>query len=166
MAIGSSMPVNQIKKLYDLEKTRRVKCRHFTGTVPKGCPRILCTNSEFEAFYPVMKSKQDRKGVLRRQLFQVVQKDVRLRAAGQPQQSAVTGPTLPLQTAPTPAWKQRLTVICEQAHVAQCLEQVCAAAEANGVALPEELVEIGAEMADQSGMRPLQRKRFLSALRS
>ena len=63
------MHINQVKKMVDLEKTRRVKCRHFNGTLPKGCPRIFCTNSSIEDFFPDFPSKADRVGVLRRVVF-------------------------------------------------------------------------------------------------
>ena len=73
----SSWTPNQIKKLFDVVKSRRIKCRHINGSLPKGCPRIFCTNSEFDGFYPKMKNKQDRTGVFRRQLFQVVVRDLK-----------------------------------------------------------------------------------------
>jgi len=67
---------NQIKKLFDLEKFRRIKCRHFNASIPAGCRRIFCTNSEKEDFYPGM-SRFDRTGVFRRQMFQSVPRDIR-----------------------------------------------------------------------------------------
>ena len=72
----SAMTPNQVKKLFDVVKTRRIKCRHFNGSIPKGCPRIFCTNSDRDAFFPKMKSPHDRTGVFRRQLFQVVSHDL------------------------------------------------------------------------------------------
>ena len=73
----SSWTPNQLKKLFDVVKSRRIKCRHINGSPPKGCPRIFCTNSDFDDFYPKMKNKQDRTGVFRRQLFQVVVRDLK-----------------------------------------------------------------------------------------
>lgn len=74
----AEVPVNEVKKLLDLAKTRRIRCRHFNGTLPAGCPRIFTTNAaDLESFYPMMRNKQDRTGVLRRQMFQVVSKSVR-----------------------------------------------------------------------------------------
>ena len=68
---------NDIKKLYDLEKNRRVHCRHLNASLPAGCPRILCTNSlSIEKFYPRM-DPGDQSGVFRRHLFQTVQSDIR-----------------------------------------------------------------------------------------
>ena len=40
----AGLPVNDVKKLFDVEKNRRVRCRHFNGSIPKHCPRIFCTN--------------------------------------------------------------------------------------------------------------------------
>ena len=37
VGLGAS-PVNEVKKLMDAEKQRRVRCRHFNGTIPKGRP--------------------------------------------------------------------------------------------------------------------------------
>ena len=73
--------VNQVKKLLDVERARRIKCRHFNGTIPEGCPRIFCTNSSIEDFYPHFPSKYDRVGVMRRQSFVAVSKDLRKRPA-------------------------------------------------------------------------------------
>ena len=79
----AKMPPNQVKKMLDLEKSRRVSCRHFNGTIPKGCPRILCTNSSVDEFYPRMTNPHDRKGVMRRQMWQSVSKDTRAPRQGQ-----------------------------------------------------------------------------------
>ena len=74
----AEVPVNQVKKLLDLAKTRSIRCRHFNETLPAGCPRIITTNAaDLESFYPMMRNRQDRTGVLRRQMFQVVAKSVR-----------------------------------------------------------------------------------------
>ena len=91
----SAVPPNQIKKLFDVVKARRVKCRHFNGTIPQGCPRIFCTNSDFDSFYPKMPKKEDRTGVFRRQLFQVVRHDLQ-----KIQPMASVGPMLPLTAVP------------------------------------------------------------------
>lgn len=44
-------PPNQIKKLFDLEKLLRVRCRHFNASIPARCRRIFCTNSSKKDFY-------------------------------------------------------------------------------------------------------------------
>jgi len=73
---------NHVKKMLDLDQGRRISCRHFNGTIPKGCPRIFCTNSSMEEFYPHMPNPHDRKGVMRRQMWQSVLKDTRVGLCG------------------------------------------------------------------------------------
>ena len=73
----ASMDPNTVKKLLDVEKARRISCRHFNGTIPAGCPRILCTNSPIEEFYPRMPNPHDKTGVYRRHLWQNIRRDVR-----------------------------------------------------------------------------------------
>lgn len=68
---------NQIKRLFDLEKSRRVKCRHFNGSKPKGCPIIFCSNSNESRFFPFIEDEYDKTGIFRRHLFQEVRADVR-----------------------------------------------------------------------------------------
>ena len=87
----SAFSPNQVKKLFDVEKSRRVKCRHFNGSLPRGCPRIFCTNSDQDSFYPRMKSKEDRTGVLRRQLFQVVTRDLKKAPPPSPSNASPAG---------------------------------------------------------------------------
>jgi len=36
----AALSPNQIKKLFDLQKARRLRCRHMNGSIPRGCPRI------------------------------------------------------------------------------------------------------------------------------
>lgn len=154
----ASTSVNQIKKMFDLEKTRRVKCRHFNGTIPARCPRIFCTNSDLESFYPKMKNKHDRTGVMRRQLFQVVSFDVRL----------LHGPPGPLPThhGPTDDWRSLLEKTCHDANLSQYATQACAAADHLGVALVEEVSEVAEQIATMLGMKFLERRRFLEHLRA
>ena len=73
----SSYTPNQIKKLFDVRKTRRIKCRHFNGTKPKGRKMILTTNSVKEKFFPTLDDKNDRTGIFRRHLFENVITDIR-----------------------------------------------------------------------------------------
>lgn len=159
------MPVNQVKKLFDLEKTRRVKCRHFNGTIPMGCPRIFCTNSDLEAFYPKMKSKQDRTGVSRRQLFQVVPFDVRLQAAASgPQLLPAPALQLPVQD-DAETWQTQLQRACEDAKVSHYAKPACHAAQHLGVAVWDEVVEVADQIAQMTGMKLLERRRFLGQIR-
>ena len=44
--------IDDTKAALDLEKTRDLKCRNKDGCIPKGTPRILCTNWRFETFWP------------------------------------------------------------------------------------------------------------------
>jgi hypothetical protein len=163
-------PVNQIKKLFDLEKTRRIKCRHFNATVPKGCARIFCTNSGKNAFYPKIPDKKDEKGVMRRQLFQVVCHDLRIRSAAlQPEPS----PTLELPCTQdggllsqgmNVCWPGQLKQTCEDACLLHRYAALHAAAEELGVAWWCEVLEFAHEMMDMIGLKSLERRRFLSHL--
>ena len=78
----AKMNLNHVKKILDLDQGRRISCRHFNGTIPRGCPRIFCTNSSLEEFYPNMPNPHDRKGVMRRQMWQSVLKDARVGVGG------------------------------------------------------------------------------------
>lgn len=156
-------PPNQIKKLFDLEKTRRVQCRHFNGTIPQGCPRIVTTNSELHEFYPAKMSKQNRTGVMRRQLFEHIDRDVRVTAA------TSTVPLLPVlaaaSTAPSQGdWGAFLERVCVRAHVAHHVTQAHLACEQLGVALQEEVVEAAADIARRIGMKPFESRRFIAAV--
>jgi hypothetical protein len=198
---------NQIKKMFDLEKTRRINCRHFNGTLPKGCPRIFITNSDSRSFYPSM-SLHDQTGVMRRQLFQVVSRDVRKitehhrpeRASqeradmkskdestellfpsvgpsaaehGESRQQAETDfkddPTelLPCGTGPSAAgpWKNGLREVCGQAQISHLTSRLEEACFELGVAKWSEIVEFGSDLAAQVGMKPLERRRWLAAIR-
>ena len=45
-------PVDDTKALLDLEEARDITCRNKDGRIPKGCPRIICTNWCWERFWP------------------------------------------------------------------------------------------------------------------
>jgi hypothetical protein len=158
--------VNQVKKLYDVEKARRVKCRHFNGTIPEGCPRIFSTNSDMEGYYPKMKNKHDRTGIMRRQLFQTVRRDVRLCARASGLQSNPTVAALPAMSAgPAADWHAFLACVCQKAAVSHLTVAVCDAALELGVAFCDELADVGDDIASEVCMKPLERIRFLCNLR-
>ena len=153
---------NQIKKLYDVVKTRRVKCRHFNATIPKGCPRIYCTNDTLEKFYPPMKNQQDRTGVFRRHLFQVVVQDVRV-FQGAP--VATVGKHAPAGAAASSSgasWRDTLQTMCSNGKVDYHFAAAVRVAEDLCVALANELTDVAADIADGVGMKVLERRRFLS----
>ena len=149
---------NQIKKLFDVTKTRRVKCRHLNATLPKGCPRILTTNSPFDKFYPKIEDHNDRTGVFRRQLFQSLLQDAR-RITGQAASSPVVAES-PVEG----SWRSVLQDVCVKGFVDQYYEKACTAAANLGVALPHELVQVGQDIATAIGMKPLEQRRFLAQL--
>jgi len=151
---------NQVKKLYDVQKARRIKCRHFNASIPKGCPRIFCTNSPLELYYPPMKNPHDRTGVFRRHLFQVVRRS--LRASMFPTGADAPGATPSAEASGSEAWKERLADMCARAKVDHHLAAAVEVAESLGVALPTELAEVLVEIADGVRMKVLERKRFLS----
>ena len=74
----AALGCNQVRKMFDLEETRRISCRYMNATIPARCPRIFVTNSSKHEFYPKMSSR-DATGVKRRQLFVEVIRDVRRR---------------------------------------------------------------------------------------
>ena len=155
----ATFPPNQIKKLYDLEKTRRPRCRHFNASIPAGCPRIFCTTSGLQAYYPKM-SQWDRTGVFRRHLFQEVLQDVRVHALPPPG----TVPSLPAPASGD--WAAFLEQVCQRALVARYSEPLRSAADQLGVALQSELAGVAEELAGAVGMKSLERRRFVAALRA
>ncbi len=48
----SSHDVNDVKAWCDLEYSRSTSARNRTGKLPKGTPRIFCTNSSWSSFWP------------------------------------------------------------------------------------------------------------------
>ena len=146
---------NQVKKLLDIEKARRLKCRHFNGTKPKGCPLILCTNSDKDKFFPVVQDKNDRTGISRRHLFQTVAADVRRLPQRQPVATVA---------APQPEWQSYLQGVCEKACVKESVTNILQAALDLGVATVSELGQHAAEIASLAALKPLERKRLLAVL--
>ena len=145
---------NQIKKLFDLEKFRRVRCRHLNASIPAGCRRIFCTNSAQEDFYPKMANQHDRTGVLRRQLFQTVSSDTRL---------AFLRKTASTKDKPELArskWRQFLDKVCEKAAVMHCVDSLVAAATEMGVGLETEVVQFARDLAKAAGLKRLETLRF------
>ena len=148
---------NTIKKLFDVKKTRRVKCRHFNATKPKKCPMVLCTNSKERAFFPVMECKNDRTGVFRRMLFQNVLQDVRSLPVKQTAPAAVT------QGGTQVAWKEFMKAVCEKALLESRIDCLVNVAVDFGVALASEVQENATSLAETAGLKPLERKRFVHA---
>ncbi len=125
-------------------------------------PRIYITNSDEKTFYPKMRNEQDRTGVIRRQLFQVVQSDVRVG-------KAIPAPT-PMVTAMPRAgslgdWKGLLEAACQDSHVSHHFTRACAVCEQLGVISRAEVLEVAVDIADMVGMKLLERRRFLGLVR-
>lgn len=76
----ATLGCNQIKKMFDLEETRRINCRYLNATIPAGMPRIFVSNSSEQDFYPKM-TMRDMTGVKRRAFFAEVIRDVRRRTS-------------------------------------------------------------------------------------
>ena len=148
---------NAIKKLFDVVKARRVKCRHFNATKPKRCPIILCTNSKKSAFFPAMECKNDRTGVFRRMLFQNVLQDARSLPVHQ------TAPAASAQDGTHVGWKVYLNTVCEKALLESRFDSLVNVAVDIGVALASEVQENATSLAETAGLKPLERKRFLRA---
>ena len=113
-----------------------------------------------------MPSRNDETGVMRRQFFQAVIRDVRIQVGSTAAQQPVRQPTLPLVQSQDSNWRQRLQQSCEEALVGQHGPRLCSAAEQLGVALWSEVLEVAGEMANLVGLRPLERRRLLAALQS
>jgi hypothetical protein len=148
---------NDIKKLFDVQKTRRIKCRHFNATRPKACPMILCTNSKQRAFFQDMECANDRTGVFRRMFFQNVLQDVRSLPV---QQNALA------EIAPVGKqvdWKVFLEEVCEKGLLNHRFDSLVNVAMDLGVALASEAQENATPLAEAVGLKPLERKRFLHA---
>ena len=155
--------VNQVKKMMDLEKARRIKCRNSNASLPKGCKRIFCTNSEMKEFYPPIPSAKDKKGVMRRQLFQSVVSDLRVVAA--PPSTSI-GLELPVSQSQgmDAAWPQQLKALCDDNALSNSFDRLKAAADGLGVAWWCELCDVGQELADAAGLKTLERRRLIAAL--
>ena len=150
---------NQIKKLFDVKKTRRIKCRHFNGTKPNGCPMILSTNSPFESFFPKMQDKNDKTGVFRRTLFESIDSNIIRQLT---QTSTTTTDTAKHEDN---AWCVCLKEICRQAALtAGRTESLVRAADDLGIALTSEVQEHASVLASTVGLKALEQKRFLGAV--
>jgi len=155
----ANMPVNEVKKLFDTLKTRRIKCRHFNGTKPGGCPVILTTNSPESKFFPDFECHGDETGVYRRKLFEAIKRDLRVRAAetSKPSEKADEEPT------EDGDWQAALKAKMVQARVASYSQAAVRVAEGLGVAFQTELAEAAPEIAKKLSMKTLEQKRFLQS---
>ena len=155
----SEYPPNQIKKLFDVQKTRRIKCRHFNGTKPYGCPMILSTNSGVEKFFPRLDDKNDKTGIFRRTLFQTVESDIRRIAPQLAEAAPENG------GGEDGDWRAFLKMLCCKAALTTGrADSLRRASEELGIALISEVKEHAAELASNVGLKPLEQKRFLNAL--
>ena len=133
---------------------------------------ILITNAEYDEFFPVIKSKFDRKGVMRRNLFQAVSKDVRLQTKGhstveqpQHQKKESGGSSCDVASSIGVVWPDFLRQVCEDASIDEHYEKLHAAASDLGVAWGCELIEVAEDLADKVGLKVLERRRFLAELK-
>ena len=149
-------PVTQIKKLFDVVKTRRIKCRHFNGTKPQGCPMILSTNSNMQNFFPRFTNEHDKTGVFRRMFFQEVCSDIR--SVPRPIDTKASKIDLDEKL----PWVRFVRQVCQQASRLNRVADVLDAALNIGVALVPEVNENAQEICEHSGLKPLEKKRFLN----
>ena len=128
------------------------------------CARIFITNSGIDAFYPRMSNPQDRTGVMRRQLFQVADHDLRNTSAAPNVALPVAAirPALPLaKEERATEWRGLLEQTLAEASLSHHYTQACAVCEGLGMAFEDELFDIAEEVAAKVGMKTLERKRFL-----
>jgi hypothetical protein len=107
-----------------------------------------------------MKSKHDRTGVMRRQLFQVVVFDLRLTDGASASQALAVAAPAP-QVSARDNWQDLLQQACADVKVSQRAAQACAVAGRLGVAVWDEVVEVADHIAQICGMKFLERRRFL-----
>ena len=105
-----------------------------------------------------MKSKHDRTGVMRRQLFQVVAFDLRLTDGASAAQALAVAAPAPQVLA---RGQDLLQQACADAKVSKHAAQACAMAGHLGVAVWDEVVEVADQIAQMCGMKFLERMRFL-----
>ena len=153
----AALPVNETKKLFDVKKTRRMRCRHFNGTIPKGVWRIFCTNSSRAKFFPDFPSPEDRTGVMRRILFEKIIRDMR-RAAPEGADDLSTAASPPIDDED---WQGRLKDIMLKCHTGGHVKAALKIATDMGAALVSELPAVATAIAEGVGMKPLEKKRFL-----
>ena len=167
------VPKNQIKKLFDLEETRRVSCRYVNATIPKKSPRIYITNSEEGDFYPKMKP-QDEKGVKRRQDFVTVTRDVRRQTADTLPSDATatvagTGRELAweLQASATNAQlAEELRAFLQAAQLMQYCDKALAWCLNAGAITIKELLGYPDHFANALNLKFFERQRFNEAVRN
>lgn len=149
------VPANQIKKMFDLEHTRSIRCRNVNGTFLAGVPRIFTTNSTKKEFFPSM-SAQDRTGVERRHIFETVNVDVRRKA-----------PILPCSTlgdSKAVNFDVALDNFLEEAMLRHRANKARHWCDEMGVASFAELVSEGPLLAEAMCLKPFEQKRFDKSL--
>ena len=99
-----------------------------------------------------------------RQLFQVVAFDVRV-PEGPPVSQALLGPPPCLPLSQEDGWQQLLQDACEKANVGHLAAQARAVAEHLGVAVWDEIIEVADQIAQKTGMKVLERRRFMARVR-
>ena len=108
-------------------------------------------------FYPKMENAHDRTGVMRRQLFQVVDRDVRRCAA-----VAAPPASQSVVDRAEADWKGRLKDALAQAHLGVNFTRACEVCVELGVAFPSEIVEHRSLVADKLNLKVLERVRWLA----
>ena len=150
------VPPNQIKKMFDLEHTRSIRCRNVNGTLLAGVPRILTTNSTKDEFFPPM-SAQDRTGVERRHIFEVVKQDIRRHAAVLPCRTPGNASGLDFESA--------LDDFLEKAMLRHRANKARAWCEEMGVASFEEVISEAPLFSKAMCLKKFEQRRFDKAMK-
>ena len=98
---------------------------------------------------------------MRRQLFQTVAFDLRILEGTSASDAMPAAAVAPLVAQGQEVdWRQQLMAVCKDACVSHLATQAAAAAKALGVSVWKEVVEVADDIAQKSGMKMLERKRF------
>ena len=156
----TKFPPNQVKKLFDLEENRRVRCRHWNAFLPKLTPRIYITNSEKADFFPKMNNR-DKAGVMRRQRFVTVERDLRPPSVPCHEEGVIAVPAQE-QTCNdlNPALESHVVAFLEKAHLLHKKKQCLAWCSQMGVALIQEFKAASTDIAIALQLKPMEMKRF------
>lgn len=158
---------NQVKKLFDLEVSRRIRCRNMNGSIPANTPRIFITNSNRSEFFPEM-SPRDFTGVNRRCKFVNVTSDLRRRQATAARAAPVpAAAAAPVGDGSVPQGVvSAVTAALTEAQLGHKVAEALAWCDEMGAARVAEVAEHASDLARALQLKALQVDRCVAALRA